>query len=79
MLEVTIAGEEVVPCLGQGTLNMGERPATRGAEIAALRAGVQLGMTLIDTAGLYGDGPTEELVGDAAFRRWPAVRRSSLA
>jgi diketogulonate reductase-like aldo/keto reductase len=62
---VTIAGDEKVACLGQGTWNMGERQQLRTAEIAALRAGVDLGMTLIDTAEMYGDGSTEELVGEA--------------
>ncbi|MFP3748005.1 aldo/keto reductase, partial [Achromobacter sp. SIMBA_011] len=42
-----------------------ERPARRADEIAALREGIALGMTLIDTAEMYGDGATEELVGDA--------------
>jgi len=44
---------------------MGERTARRAAEIAALRAGVELGMTVIDTAEMYGDGATERLVGEA--------------
>jgi diketogulonate reductase-like aldo/keto reductase len=65
MRTVTMAGGESVPCLGQGTWNMGETPGTRGEEISALRAGVELGMTLIDTAEMYGDGATEELVGEA--------------
>jgi diketogulonate reductase-like aldo/keto reductase len=65
MRAVTISGEETVPCLGQGTWNMGERRNARADEIAALRAGIDLGMTLIDTAEMYGDGATEELVGEA--------------
>jgi diketogulonate reductase-like aldo/keto reductase len=44
---------------------MGERTAARRDEIAALRRGLELGMTLIDTAEMYGDGRTEELVGEA--------------
>jgi diketogulonate reductase-like aldo/keto reductase len=44
---------------------MGEQPARRAGEIAALRAGVELGMTLIDTAEMYGDGATESLLGEA--------------
>ncbi len=63
--EVVIVGGETVPCLGQGTWNMGERADRRADEIAALRAGVELGMTLVDTAEMYGDGATEELVGEA--------------
>lgn len=65
MREITIATAEQVPCLGQGTWRMGERPDRRSDEIAALRAGVEMGMTLIDTAEMYGDGATEELVGEA--------------
>lgn len=65
MREVVIVGGETVPCLGQGTWNMGERADRRADEIAALRAGVELGMTLVDTAEMYGDGATEELVGEA--------------
>ncbi len=65
MLAVTITSDETVPCLGQGTWNMGEGRNTRADEIAALRAGIDLGMTLIDTAEMYGDGATEELVGEA--------------
>jgi diketogulonate reductase-like aldo/keto reductase len=44
---------------------MGDRKDRRGAEIAALRAGIALGMTLIDTAEMYGDGASEILIGDA--------------
>jgi diketogulonate reductase-like aldo/keto reductase len=54
-----------VPVLGQGTWRLGEVPARADQEIAALRRGIDLGMTLIDTAEMYGDGATEELVGRA--------------
>jgi diketogulonate reductase-like aldo/keto reductase len=54
-----------VPALGQGTWMMAERPAQRAAELAALRAGVELGLTLIDTAEMYADGQSERLVGEA--------------
>ncbi len=54
-----------VPCLGQGTWRMGEDPSRRKSEIASLRAGIECGMTLIDTAEMYGDGASEELVGEA--------------
>ena len=54
-----------VPALGQGTWQMGSDRAARAAEIAALRLGLDLGMTLIDTAEMYGDGAAEELVGKA--------------
>ncbi|KVE44848.1 aldo/keto reductase [Burkholderia sp. BDU5] len=66
MLEtIALPGGEHIPKLGQGTWEMGERHAKRAAEIAALREGVDLGMTLIDTAEMYGDGATETLVGEA--------------
>ncbi|AQR74970.1 aldo/keto reductase [Sphingomonas sp. LM7] len=65
MRTVTIAGDESVPRLGQGTWNMGEQAGRRHDEIAALRTGIDLGMTLVDTAEMYGDGATEELVGEA--------------
>lgn len=55
----------VVPALGLGTWRMGEAPQHREREIAAIRDGVDLGMTLIDTAEMYGDGATEALVGEA--------------
>ncbi|OXI69528.1 aldo/keto reductase [Burkholderia sp. AU28863] len=62
---VVLPNGETIPKLGMGTWEMGERPARRADEIAALREGVELGMTLVDTAEMYGDGATEELVGDA--------------
>ena len=54
-----------VPALGQGTWMMAERADRRAEEIAALRDGVNLGMTLIDTAEMYADGESERLVGEA--------------
>ena len=62
---VALPDAETVPALGQGTWKMGEERARRRHEIAALRAGIELGLTLIDTAEMYGDGRTEELVGEA--------------
>ncbi|MGW2822779.1 aldo/keto reductase [Streptomyces sp. NPDC001443] len=58
------SGEEIA-ALGQGTWYLGEDPARREREIAALRLGVDLGMTVVDTAEMYGDGAAEELVGEA--------------
>jgi diketogulonate reductase-like aldo/keto reductase len=55
----------VLPRLGQGTWFMGEQASSRAEEIAALRYGVELGMNLIDTAEMYGEGRSEELVGEA--------------
>lgn len=54
-----------IPVLGQGTWRMGEDASRRQAEIAALRLGLDLGMTLIDTAEMYGEGGAEEVVGEA--------------
>jgi diketogulonate reductase-like aldo/keto reductase len=62
---VSLPEGESVPALGQGTWKMGEERGRRTQEIAALRAGIGLGMTLIDTAEMYGEGRTEELVGEA--------------
>ncbi|MGV9232053.1 aldo/keto reductase [Streptomyces nigra] len=58
------SGEEVAAA-GQGTWYLGEDPGRREQEIAALRLGVDLGMTVVDTAEMYGDGAAEELVGEA--------------
>src|SRR5438067_864325 len=54
-----------VPVLGQGTWNMGEKKSAHTNEVAALRLGIDLGMTLIDTAEMYGDGGAEKVVADA--------------
>ena len=58
-----------MPVLGQGTWRMGEDPSNRKNEIAALRAGIDLGMTLIDTAEMYADGGAERVVGEAIAGR----------
>jgi diketogulonate reductase-like aldo/keto reductase len=65
MKTVLLPDGEKVPALGQGTWMMGERHDRRAAEIAALRMGVDLGMTLIDTAEMYGDGAAETLIAEA--------------
>jgi diketogulonate reductase-like aldo/keto reductase len=62
---VRLPGGEEVVALGQGTWRMAEDRARRAEESAALRLGIELGMTLIDTAEMYGEGRTEELVGEA--------------
>ena len=69
MKHVTLPCGESVPALGQGTWNMGDDPARRHDEIDALRRGIDLGMTLIDTAEMYGDGRAERLVGEAIAGR----------
>ena len=58
-----------MPVLGQGTWRMGEDRAQREAEIAALRFGLDLGMNLIDTAEMYGEGGAEEVVAEAIAGR----------
>ena len=65
----TLPSGEAVPALGQGTWHMGERRADRRAEVAALRLGLDLGMTLIDTAEMYGEGGAEEVVAEAIAGR----------
>lgn len=65
MKTVTFPDGEQVPALGQGTWMMGESHDRRAGEIAALRAGVDLGMRLIDTAEMYGDGAAERLISEA--------------
>ena len=69
MKTVTLPSGEKVPALGQGTWNMGDKHATRAEEIAALQLGMDLGLTLIDTAEMYGEGKSEELVGKAIAGR----------
>ncbi|MDM2737434.1 aldo/keto reductase [Citrobacter sp. Ct235] len=63
--QVVFDGGVVLPAIGQGTWYMGENPGHRRAEVSALRAGVDLGLTLIDTAEMYADGGAEEVVGEA--------------
>jgi len=60
---------DIVPALGQGTWMMGEDPSLRKQEIACLRAGLDMGLRLIDTAEMYGEGRTESLVGEAIAGR----------
>src|SRR5215217_6090379 len=60
---------EAVPALGQGTWNIGYDPRRRNEEIASLQLGIDLGLTLIDTAEMYGDGRSESLVGQAIAGR----------
>ncbi|TKA10832.1 aldo/keto reductase [Actinacidiphila oryziradicis] len=65
MRTIPLPSGEEIPALGQGTWYLGEDPSRRGDEIAALRLGLDLGMTVVDTAEMYGDGAAEELVGEA--------------
>ncbi|MDE2034994.1 MAG: aldo/keto reductase, partial [Pseudomonas sp.] len=58
MRTIDLAGVPV-PVIGQGTWRMGEDPGKRSAEVAALQLGIDEGMTLIDTAEMYGEGGAE--------------------
>lgn len=61
----TLANGTTLPLLGQGTWHIGDDPAQAKTEIASLREGIELGMTLVDTAEMYGSGRSESLVGNA--------------
>lgn len=63
-----LSGKEL-PILGQGTWRMGEKSSQKQAEIDGLRLGIDLGMTLIDTAEMYGEGGAEKIVGAAISGR----------
>jgi diketogulonate reductase-like aldo/keto reductase len=65
MRTVALADGECGPALGQGTWRMGENKSAHAEEVAALRLGIDLGMTLIDTAEMYGEGGAEKVVADA--------------
>ena len=88
---VTLSSGTVVPALGLGTWQMGEVPRRQAQEIDALRHGIDLGLTLIDTAEMYGEGGAEEMVGKAIDGRrddvflvskvypWNASREGTIA
>ena len=58
-----------VPVIGQGTWNVGDDPSSEAREVEALRVGLDLGLTHIDTAEMYGDGRSEQVVGRAIAGR----------
>ncbi|WP_224688667.1 aldo/keto reductase [Escherichia fergusonii] len=62
---ILFSGGASLPAMGQGTWYMGEDAGKRKEEVAALRAGIELGLTLIDTAEMYADGGAEKVVGEA--------------
>ncbi|MDG1642781.1 aldo/keto reductase [Klebsiella huaxiensis] len=62
---ISFGGHPAVPVIGQGTWYMGENQALHAQEVAALRAGIDLGLTVIDTAEMYADGGAEEVVSEA--------------
>ena len=64
MRTVVLSDGKRVPVLGQGTWRMGESKSARAREVAALRLGIEFGMSLIDTAEMYGDGGAEEIVAE---------------
>ena len=66
---VKLPSGETVPQLGQGTWHMGESGRARKDEVTALKLGLDLGMTLIDTAEMYGNGGAEEVVAEAVAGR----------
>lgn len=65
MKTVKLANGERVSAMGQGTWNIGNRTRERAEEVAALRLGLDLGLSLIDTAEMYGEGKSEELIAEA--------------
>jgi diketogulonate reductase-like aldo/keto reductase len=68
-MRATRIGGVSVPVVGQGTWQLGDRPQRRKDEVATLQLGIDLGLTLIDTAEMYGDGASEELVAEAVAGR----------
>lgn len=69
MRKIKLANGTEVPALGLGTWYMGESRHARAAEVEALRTGLDLGMSLIDTAEMYAEGGAEEVVGEAMAGR----------
>ena len=69
MRTTPLPGGEELPLLGQGTWRMGEDRDKRRAEVDALRTGIELGMTLIDTAEMYAEGGAERVVAEATQGR----------
>lgn len=71
--QIRLPSGVAVPALGQGTWKMGEQARHREAEVRALQAGIDLGLTLIDTAEMYAEGGAEEVTGAAIAGRRDAV------
>ena len=71
MEHLTLSNGIVVPRLGMGTWYLGEKLSAREEEIRALQTGIENGMTLIDTAEMYGNGLSEQLIGQVVkgYRR----------
>lgn len=66
---LSLRSGEKIAALGQGTWHFGENPGRSAQEVASIRLGVDLGMTVIDTAEMYGNGAAETVVGEAVSRR----------
>jgi diketogulonate reductase-like aldo/keto reductase len=66
---LTLPSQRQMPVLGQGTWGMGEKQSEFKAEVAALKLGLDLGVTLIDTAEMYGEGGAEKVVAEAIAGR----------
>ncbi|NJN85641.1 MAG: aldo/keto reductase [Leptolyngbyaceae cyanobacterium SL_7_1] len=69
MKTLTLPCGQAIPVLGMGTWQMGETPKNRQTEIAALRCGLDRGLSLIDTAEMYGEGGAEEVIAQAIADR----------
>jgi diketogulonate reductase-like aldo/keto reductase len=69
MPAVPLPSGETIPALGMGTWHLGQGRHPEAVEIEALQTGLDLGMTLIDTAEMYGDGASERLIGRAIAGR----------
>jgi aldehyde reductase len=69
MKTVRLPSGDAMPAFGMGTWFMGEKPSERPREVAALRRGLDLGIRLVDTAEMYGEGGAEEVVGEAIAGR----------
>jgi len=67
--QLTLPSGTHMPALGMGTWRMGERAALRAGEVAALQLGLSLGLELIDTAEMYGDGGAEAVVAEVIAGR----------
>lgn len=67
--QISFSESKLLPAIGQGTWYMGENAAQRMDEVNALRAGIDLGLRLIDTAEMYADGEAEQVVGEAIAGR----------
>ena len=69
MRTIELSSGQTIPVLGMGTWRMGENGQRRQSEVEALRHGLDLGLSLIDTAEMYGEGEAEEVVAEAVGNR----------